>query len=418
MAVGKKTVAKATAKKTVAKPAATTQAAKDKTVAKAPVKSSTKAVTAKAATPAGKAAPAKSAAPAKTAVASKSATSASKSPAKAAAKPVSKPAAKPAAKVVAKPAVKATSKSAVKAPAAAPKAKQSAPVKNTKSKTTETSTKTQKQDAAKPTKVGSIGKAASSPAPKNVGTAKAQPSAKGKSAAGKALAPVPAKKVPSVNPKGKDAGTPIPSPAKLSKATNRTVVRATDKATEKFAAPAVVMSGPNPVKETSKPAVKGKEKNSMITNDSKSGTDNNKISIKSAAPQPQSKPGRKLKPEDLVKLKQMLLHERERIVEEMRTLDDRSLTPSSDSDDSQQPGFSLQLADSATDNIQVETDLAIRNIEAEQLIQIDDALRSIETGDYGTCNRCQQNIDFERLKAKPNARYCVACLRLLEAGKA
>jgi RNA polymerase-binding protein DksA len=130
------------------------------------------------------------------------------------------------------------------------------------------------------------------------------------------------------------------------------------------------------------------------------------------------KPGRKLRPEELKRLRQMLIHERERILDEMRVLDDRALVINPENDDSQQPGFSLQLADSATENIQVETDLAIRNIEAEQLSQIDDALRAIDAGDYGICSRCQLPIDFERLKAKPNARYCVACLRLLEAGKA
>jgi RNA polymerase-binding protein DksA len=130
------------------------------------------------------------------------------------------------------------------------------------------------------------------------------------------------------------------------------------------------------------------------------------------------KTGRKLKPDELKRLRQMLLQERERIIEEMRILDDRSLTANPEDTESQQPGFSLQLADSATDNIQVETDLAIRNIEAEQLAQIDDALRAIDSGDYGICHRCQQPIDFERLKAKPNARYCVSCLRLLESGKA
>lgn len=131
-----------------------------------------------------------------------------------------------------------------------------------------------------------------------------------------------------------------------------------------------------------------------------------------------AKAGRKLRPEELKKLKKVLLEERERILEEMRILDDRALVINPENDASQSPGFSLQLADSATENIQVETDLAIRNIEAEQLSQIDDALRAIDTGDYGICNRCQQAIDVERLKAKPNARYCVSCLRLLEAGKA
>jgi DnaK suppressor protein len=114
----------------------------------------------------------------------------------------------------------------------------------------------------------------------------------------------------------------------------------------------------------------------------------------------------------------MLLQERRRIIEEMRILDDRSLTSTLDDSSGSQPGFSLQLADSASDNMQVETDLGIRNIEAEQLQMIDDALRAIDNGEYGICQRCQQLISIERLFAKPNAKYCVDCLRLLEAGKA
>ena len=133
-----------------------------------------------------------------------------------------------------------------------------------------------------------------------------------------------------------------------------------------------------------------------------------------AAPKPKAK----LRADELKKLRQLLIQERERIIEEMRILDDRSLTASSDENSPQQPGFSLQLADSATDNIQVETDLAIRNIEAEQLSHIDDALRAIDGGNYGICQRCHKPLSFERLKVKPNAKYCVDCLKLLEAGKA
>jgi DnaK suppressor protein len=134
------------------------------------------------------------------------------------------------------------------------------------------------------------------------------------------------------------------------------------------------------------------------------------------APKPVVKP--KWKAEDLRRLKEMLLQERRRIIEEMRILDDRSLTSTLDDSSGSQPGFSLQLADSASDNMQVETDLGIRNIEAEQLQMIDDALRAIDNGEYGICQRCQQLISIERLFAKPNAKYCVDCLRLLEAGKA
>lgn len=135
-----------------------------------------------------------------------------------------------------------------------------------------------------------------------------------------------------------------------------------------------------------------------------------------AAPVKKAKP--KLKEADVKKLRDMLHTERARIIEEMRILDDRSLTANMEEGANQQPGFSLQLADSASENMQVETDLGIRSIEAEQLMQIDDALRALATGDYGICQRCNEPISVERLFARPNAKYCINCLKLLESGKA
>ena len=37
------------------------------------------------------------------------------------------------------------------------------------------------------------------------------------------------------------------------------------------------------------------------------------------------------------------------------------------------------------------------------------ALSAIEQGDYGCCNVCDEPIAFRRLKAKPEARMCIAC---------
>ena len=62
--------------------------------------------------------------------------------------------------------------------------------------------------------------------------------------------------------------------------------------------------------------------------------------------------------------------------------------------------------------------IALRIDPMAQVIAIDEALRAIDNGEYGICQRCQQLISIERLFAKPNAKYCVDCLRLLEAGKA
>lgn len=126
----------------------------------------------------------------------------------------------------------------------------------------------------------------------------------------------------------------------------------------------------------------------------------------------------RLKTDDLRHLREALERDREQLLEDIRALDDQALTDGLAELVTQQPGFSLQLADSASDNQQVDTALGIRSIELDQLTQIDEALRMIERGDYGICHRCGDAISIERLKVKPMAKYCVPCLKLLETGKA
>jgi DnaK suppressor protein len=45
----------------------------------------------------------------------------------------------------------------------------------------------------------------------------------------------------------------------------------------------------------------------------------------------------------------------------------------------------------------------------ERVADIDDALRRVEDGTYGVCERCGQPIAEERLVARPFARCCMAC---------
>ena len=42
------------------------------------------------------------------------------------------------------------------------------------------------------------------------------------------------------------------------------------------------------------------------------------------------------------------------------------------------------------------------------------ALRKIEEGSYGYCEACEEEIPIERLKAIPDARYCISCQAQLE----
>jgi RNA polymerase-binding transcription factor len=48
--------------------------------------------------------------------------------------------------------------------------------------------------------------------------------------------------------------------------------------------------------------------------------------------------------------------------------------------------------------------------------QIEVALQRLDTGRYGICARCGNNIDVDRLEAKPYARYCIKCKKKIEKG--
>ncbi|XVV08287.1 TraR/DksA family transcriptional regulator [Actinoplanes sp. CA-131856] len=45
----------------------------------------------------------------------------------------------------------------------------------------------------------------------------------------------------------------------------------------------------------------------------------------------------------------------------------------------------------------------------ERLAEVDDALRRVDEGTYGVCERCGKPIAAERLAARPFARFCISC---------
>ncbi|MFG2050465.1 TraR/DksA family transcriptional regulator [Micromonospora sp. NPDC048935] len=54
---------------------------------------------------------------------------------------------------------------------------------------------------------------------------------------------------------------------------------------------------------------------------------------------------------------------------------------------------------------------AVLDAARRRLAELDVALRRIDEGSYGICERCFRPIPAERLVARPSARTCVACAR-------
>ena len=56
-------------------------------------------------------------------------------------------------------------------------------------------------------------------------------------------------------------------------------------------------------------------------------------------------------------------------------------------------------------------DLALRDRSRAELQRIDNALRKLDEGTYGTCESCGNPIAPERLRAIPWAALCIECAR-------
>jgi DnaK suppressor protein len=80
----------------------------------------------------------------------------------------------------------------------------------------------------------------------------------------------------------------------------------------------------------------------------------------------------------------------------------------------EQPGYSLHIADAGTDNYDRDWALTILSQEQNALYEIEEAMRRIEKGTYGTCEVTGKPISQARLAAIPWTRFSAEAERELE----
>jgi len=74
------------------------------------------------------------------------------------------------------------------------------------------------------------------------------------------------------------------------------------------------------------------------------------------------------------------------------------------------------LADKAESSYTKEFLLSLSDTERDLLLNIDEALRSLEKGSYGICQICGQAISKKRLDALPWSIHCLSCQQKIETG--
>lgn len=73
--------------------------------------------------------------------------------------------------------------------------------------------------------------------------------------------------------------------------------------------------------------------------------------------------------------------------------------------------------DRANNSFNRELMFALSDTERSMLILVDEALRRIDHGGFGSCTHCECLIGMARLDAVPWARYCIDCQEREENGE-
>jgi DnaK suppressor protein len=72
------------------------------------------------------------------------------------------------------------------------------------------------------------------------------------------------------------------------------------------------------------------------------------------------------------------------------------------------------VSDQASAEVDQNFSMRIRDRERKLLKKIDEALDRIKNNTYGICERCEGDIPYKRLKARPVTTLCIECKTLQE----
>jgi DnaK suppressor protein len=105
-------------------------------------------------------------------------------------------------------------------------------------------------------------------------------------------------------------------------------------------------------------------------------------------------------PGDFAHFREILMKRRQEILDNQKPLSDSMIDTNTRQGD---------LADQANGNNEVHIHLKLKQTDAKILIAIEEALQRVESGSYGVCRDCGDEIARVRLEAIPWTRVCISC---------
>jgi RNA polymerase-binding protein DksA len=114
----------------------------------------------------------------------------------------------------------------------------------------------------------------------------------------------------------------------------------------------------------------------------------------------------KLTKKELDDFASRLRDERAELSEQLSTIEDQAFA-ATQSDISGDVGVDDESADAGTATFEREKELSIEQNVRDLIQKIDRALKRIDAGTYGICERCGKPIEKARLKALPYVDLCI-----------
>ena len=117
-------------------------------------------------------------------------------------------------------------------------------------------------------------------------------------------------------------------------------------------------------------------------------------------------PQTKLTAKEIGDLKGRLEEEQVELRDQLTTIEEEAFA-ATQSELAGDVGLDDESADAGTATFEREKDLSIENNVRDLLAKIDRALKRIDDGSFGTCDRCGKPIEKARIKALPYVDLCI-----------
>ena len=113
--------------------------------------------------------------------------------------------------------------------------------------------------------------------------------------------------------------------------------------------------------------------------------------------------------QELTRYKKLLLKKKEEVLKAMKHIEEDTLSQSQRDASGDLSGYTLHMADIATDSYDREFSLGLATNAQRILYEIDEALKRVEEKRFGNCLTCDKPILHKRLTAIPYASHCIQC---------